>query len=206
MAKTPERRAKATTQAGKAKAGSKKRAPKLRQAAAQSGDVLPETGWDVGFDPEAQLRDAAAPPLSTGPLPLPRGLMPRKDPGAHAEAAVLDRLWALIDDRKDADPELSHSARLLSRGAVRVAQKLGEEAVECVIEIASGTREGLIGESADVLYHLLVAWVQAGLRPEEVWRELQQRERASRRAEGVGREGAIKRLLANAQVKTTKIP
>lgn len=86
----------------------------------------------------------------------------------HVGAEVLDQFWALVESRRDADPEVSHAARLLVRGRARIAQKLGEEAVECVIEIMAGTRAGLVGESADVLYHLLIAWADAGIRPEEV--------------------------------------
>src|SRR5271155_2919098 len=72
------------------------------------------------------------------------------------DARVLDRLWSTVLSRKDADPSDSHSARLLSRGTAKIAQKFGEEAVECLIEAVSGQRSALISESADVLYHLLV--------------------------------------------------
>ncbi|HEY0183346.1 MAG TPA: phosphoribosyl-ATP diphosphatase [Rhodopila sp.] len=117
---------------------------------------------------------------------------------------MLDRLWAIIDSRRDADPEISHSARLLSRGTQRIAQKLGEEAVECLLELTAGNRLGLISESADVLYHLLVAWVSADVRPEEIWRELEQREKVSHLSEGNGIP--LKRLLGSVQIGTTKIP
>ena len=133
-----------------------------------------------------------------GRLPLPQSL------ALHASPEVLNRLWLLIDSRKGADPELSHSARLLARGTPRVAQKLGEEAIECIVELSTGSRLGLIGESADVLYHLLVAWVSAGIRPEEVWRELEQREKVSYLSEGD--DVAFKRLLGSVQIGTTKIP
>ena len=99
---------------------------------------------------------------------------------------MLNRLWTIIESRKSADPDVSHSARLLAKGKPRVAQKLGEEAVECLIEVMAGNRIGLIGESADVLYHLLITWVQAGIRPAEVWQELQQRERVSHLDRGNG--------------------
>jgi phosphoribosyl-ATP pyrophosphohydrolase len=112
----------------------------------------------------------------------------------------LDRLWATVLSRKDADPALSHSARLLSRGTAKIAQKFGEEAVECLIEAVGGHRTALIGESADVLYHLLVLWVDAGLRPEQVWAELAKREGVSGIAEKAARNPVI------ARVGTTKIP
>lgn len=119
---------------------------------------------------------------------------------AAPNAQVLDRLWSTILARKSADPLVSHSARLLSRGINKVAQKFGEESVECLIEAISGNREALIAESADVLYHLLVMWVAAGLRPEDVWLELQRREGIS----GIAEKASRPMLLSIAE--TRKIP
>ncbi|MBW4022854.1 MAG: phosphoribosyl-ATP diphosphatase [Proteobacteria bacterium] len=105
------------------------------------------------------------------------------------DATVLDRLWATIESRRGGDPETSHSARLLARGTAKVAQKFGEEAVECVIEAVRGeSRPALVAESADVLYHLMVLWVDAGLRPEDVWGELARREGTSGIAEKAARK------------------
>lgn len=118
-------------------------------------------------------------------------------------AAVLDRLWTVVEERRSADPTISHSARLLGRGTGKVAQKFGEEAVECLIEATSGTREGLIAESADVLYHLIVMWVNAGVRSDEVWHELQRREGVSGIAEKASRAKALPLELG---LGTTKIP
>jgi phosphoribosyl-ATP pyrophosphohydrolase len=115
------------------------------------------------------------------------------------DARVLDRLWGTVLSRKDGSPSESHSARLLARGTAKVAQKFGEEAVECLIEAVAGRRTPLIGESADVLYHLLVMWVDAGLRPEEVWAELARREGMSGIAEKASRPAA-------AGMRTSKIP
>jgi len=102
-------------------------------------------------------------------------------------AKVLDRLHAVILDRRTADPAHSHSARLLSRGPAKVAQKFGEEAVECLIEAAAGNRVALIAESADVLYHLLVMWVATNVEPADVWAELTRREGVSGVAEKAAR-------------------
>ncbi len=104
-----------------------------------------------------------------------------------ANAAVLDRLFEVVTARRDADPNISHSARLLSRGTAKVAQKFGEEAVECLIEAVAGNSAKLIGESADVLYHLIVLWVDAGLHPGEIWAELGRREGTSGIAEKASR-------------------
>jgi phosphoribosyl-ATP pyrophosphohydrolase len=121
-------------------------------------------------------------------------------PLSGSDARVLDRLWATVMSRKNAPPEESHSARLLSRGTAKIAQKFGEEAVECLIEAVGGHRTALIAESADVLYHLLVLWVDAGLRPEQIWAELSRREGIS----GIAEKAARKPLLAG--FATTKIP
>ncbi|MGE4483048.1 phosphoribosyl-ATP diphosphatase [Acidocella sp.] len=122
-------------------------------------------------------------------------------PPTHAlDARVLDRLWGTVLSRSTANPNESHSARLLSRGTEKVAQKFGEEAVECVIEAVAKNKTALIGESADVLYHLMVVWVDAGLRPEEVWAELTRRESMS----GIAEKAARKQSLPG--FPTKKIP
>jgi phosphoribosyl-ATP pyrophosphohydrolase len=118
-------------------------------------------------------------------------------------AVVLDRLWSVVMSRRTADPAVSHSARLLSRGAAKVAQKFGEEAVECLIEAVAGNRDGVVAESADVLYHLIVLWVACDIRPEEIWEELKRREGIS----GIAEKAARARDLPVAfGLDTTKIP
>jgi len=109
---------------------------------------------------------------------------------AHSPS-VLDRLWAVVLERRHADPAFSHSARLLSRGVTKVAQKFGEEAVECLIEAVAGNQPALVAESADVLYHLLVLWVSAGVQPSEVWAELERREGVSGIAEKAARRAML---------------
>jgi phosphoribosyl-ATP pyrophosphohydrolase len=137
-------------------------------------------------------------------------LKPRKPAAALAapvpdggSATVLDRLWGVVTGRREASPETSHSARLLSRGTAKIAQKFGEEAVECLIEAVAGNRVALVAESADVLYHLIVMWVDSGVRPEEVWRELERREGVSGVAEKAGRVAAAPLRL---HTGTRKIP
>jgi phosphoribosyl-ATP pyrophosphohydrolase len=120
-----------------------------------------------------------------------------------APAAVLDRLWSVVMSRRAADPAVSHSARLLSRGIAKVAQKLGEESVECVIEAVAGNRDAVIAESADVLYHLIVLWVASGIRPADVWDELKRREGISGIAEKAARAGNLPVAFG---LETTKIP
>ncbi len=108
-------------------------------------------------------------------------------PEAGSGTEILDRLWSTVVSRRFADPEHSHSARLLSRGTAKVAQKFGEEAVECLIEAVAKNPVALVSESADVLYHLVVMWVAAGVSPEEVWTELRRREGVSGVAEKAAR-------------------
>lgn len=107
-----------------------------------------------------------------------------------SDPSVLDRLFATIEARKGADPASSYTAKLFSRGTGKIAQKLGEEAVEAVIEAMRGDREALIGESADLLYHLLVLWADAGIAPGEVYAKLAAREGTSGIAEKAARPQA----------------
>jgi phosphoribosyl-ATP pyrophosphohydrolase len=123
-------------------------------------------------------------------------------PPPIASAVILDRLWQVVMSRRNADPATSHSARLLSRGTAKVAQKFGEEAVECLIEAVAGNSGALVSESADVLYHLIVLWVDAGVRPDQVWAELQRREGVS----GITEKAARKAIPLRMAIGTTKIP
>ncbi len=101
---------------------------------------------------------------------------------------VLDRLYFVIDSRKGADPNTSYTARLFSRGRQQIAKKLGEEAVETLIEGIRGDRPKLVGESADMLYHLLTLWAATGVKPKAVWTELARREGLSGIAEKAARK------------------
>ena len=101
---------------------------------------------------------------------------------------ALERLWRVIESRRGADPDTSYTARLFGRGNAKIAQKLGEEAVEAVIEGVRGDRAALIGESADLFYHLLVLWAAVGVSPADVAGELARREGTSGIAEKRGRK------------------
>ena len=101
---------------------------------------------------------------------------------------VLDRLYLVIDSRKGADPDTSYTARLFSRGPQQIAKKLGEEAVEALIEGIRGDRPKLVAESADMLYHLLTLWAANNVRPKAVWDELARREGLSGIAEKASRK------------------
>ncbi len=101
---------------------------------------------------------------------------------------ALERLWRVIESRRGADPETSYTAKLFARGRAKIAQKLGEEAVEAVIEGVKGDRDALTGESADLLYHLFVLWADLGLTPDDIAAELARREGISGIAEKKGRK------------------
>jgi len=103
---------------------------------------------------------------------------------------ALERLWRVIESRRGADPDTSYTARLFARGNAKIAQKLGEEAVEAVIEGVRGDRAALVGESADLFYHLLVLWAAVGVSPAEVAGELARREATSGIAEKKGRKSS----------------
>ena len=87
----------------------------------------------------------------------------------------LEDLYVVIASRKDGNPEESYTASLFDRGIAKIAQKVGEEAVETVIDGISGPKERVVSESADLLYHLLVLWAARDVKPDEVWAELGKR-------------------------------
>jgi phosphoribosyl-ATP pyrophosphohydrolase len=106
---------------------------------------------------------------------------------ADLDGAIIDRLFATIAARRGGDASASYTAKLFSEGRARIAKKLGEEAVETVIAAMDGN--GLVGESADLLYHLLVLWADAGIAPADVWTALEKRMGVSGLAEKAARNG-----------------
>lgn len=100
---------------------------------------------------------------------------------------TLARLEATIAARRGADPASSYVAKLSARGVPKIAQKLGEEAVETVIAAMADDREGLVGEAADLLFHLLVLLSAKDVPLAEVLAELDRREGTSGIAEKAAR-------------------
>ncbi len=100
----------------------------------------------------------------------------KKKAEPELDGRILDRLFAVVESRKNADPGSSYTAKLMRRGVPKVGQKVGEEAVEAVIEAVLGHKGKLASESADLLYHLTVLWALAGLTPDDVWAALADRE------------------------------
>lgn len=99
----------------------------------------------------------------------------------------LDKLSQTIAARKGADPATSWTAKLLSQGPEKCAEKFGEEAVEAIIAAVKGDRDNLKAEAADVLYHLLVMLAARDVPLSEVLAELERREGTSGIAEKAAR-------------------
>jgi phosphoribosyl-ATP pyrophosphohydrolase len=90
-----------------------------------------------------------------------------------------DHLLATIIERRSGDPATSYVAKLTAKGRPKMAQKLGEEAVEVVIAAISDDKAGLVSESADLMFHLAVLLADAGLSFDDVRAELERREGVS---------------------------
>ncbi|GGE89399.1 phosphoribosyl-ATP diphosphatase [Sphingomonas prati] len=100
---------------------------------------------------------------------------------------TLARLEATIAARRGGDPDASYVARLFAKGTPKIAQKVGEEAVEAVIAAVAGDRTDLVGEAADLLFHLTVLLADADIPIAEVMTELDRREGLSGLAEKAAR-------------------
>src|ERR1700754_3617958 len=88
----------------------------------------------------------------------------------------LERLYEAVIAASDLDPATSRTARLFQRGPSKMAKKLAEEAIEVVIDAVNGDAQAVVRESADLLYNLTVLWASAGVKPDDVWREMERRE------------------------------
>ena len=101
----------------------------------------------------------------------------------------LDRLFATIAARKGADPTTSYTAKLLAKGELHCAKKMGEEAVETALAAVGQDKAALTAESADLVYHLMVLWAACGVTPEDVYAVLAARESRSGLEEKASRQG-----------------
>jgi phosphoribosyl-ATP pyrophosphohydrolase len=88
----------------------------------------------------------------------------------------IERLYLAVLAAKDLDPATSRTARLFQRGPSKMAKKVAEEAIEVAIDAVSGDAQAVVRESADLIYNLTVLWAEAGVRPDDVWREMERRE------------------------------
>lgn len=109
------------------------------------------------------------------------------------DARVLDRLYATIARRRRADARVSYTAKLLAGGVDKIGGKVIEEAAETVAAALNEGPRRVAAESADALYHLLVLWTAAKVRPARVWAELARREGVSGIVEKAARGKAKKK-------------
>lgn len=100
----------------------------------------------------------------------------------------IDELFATIAARKGADPAQSYTAKLLAKGRLHCAKKLGEEAVETALAAVAQDKDNLANESADLLYHLMVLWAACGIAPDDVYKVLEARRGQSGLAEKASRK------------------
>lgn len=93
---------------------------------------------------------------------------------------VLENLYDVIQERRNhGDPASSYVAKITAKGRKKIAQKVGEEAVETVIAGVGSKPEKLVSESADLLFHLLILWADAGVTPDDIAEELGRRDGTS---------------------------
>jgi phosphoribosyl-ATP pyrophosphohydrolase len=95
------------------------------------------------------------------------------------DAGYLAHLYGVVESRKSASPDESYVAKLFAKGRAKIAQKVGEEAVETAIAAVAEGKKELISESADLLFHLIVLWSKSEVTVEEVLLEMQRREQQS---------------------------
>ena len=91
------------------------------------------------------------------------------------QETVIERLFEIIQSRKNVNDEQSYTSQLFKSGAPEIAKKVGEEAVETVIAALTSPSQ-LASESADLIYHLLVLWSASNIKPSDVWKELERRQ------------------------------
>jgi phosphoribosyl-ATP pyrophosphohydrolase len=123
------------------------------------------------------------------------------------------RLYDAVIAVRGTDPTKSRTARLLRSGRAKMAKKLAEEAVEVVIDAMHGQTEAVVRESADLLYNLVVLWVHAGVHPDDVWAEMQRREKMFGIAEklpkdmvpGVARRKAASKVVSKVVPKVVSL-
>lgn len=103
---------------------------------------------------------------------------------------AIGRLFEAVLARRGGDPTTSKTAKLFLAGRSKMAQKLGEEAVEVAIDAARGDRPAVIAESADLIYQLVVLWAEMNIAPDDVWAEMARRERTQGIAEKLPKQAA----------------
>ena len=93
---------------------------------------------------------------------------------------IIDTLFSIIEERKKIKKKGSYTSFLFNKGMNKIAQKVSEETAETVIEAIQGKKKLVVQESCDLLYHLIVMWSKLGIRPNEIWNELNKRMKKSK--------------------------
>lgn len=88
---------------------------------------------------------------------------------------IINQLFDIIQQRKNAAPDESYVASLFEKGTEKISQKVGEEAVETIIEAMKNDKQALQQESADLLFHLMILWADQEIKPQEIFRILESR-------------------------------
>lgn len=101
---------------------------------------------------------------------------------------ALDQLFTVICSRKENETKESYTTTLFEGGQKLIARKVGEEAIECVVAGLTGTKQEIISESSDLIFHLMVLWANSGILPRDVWEELTRRQGVSGLAEKKSRK------------------
>lgn len=94
---------------------------------------------------------------------------------SEVDLSFLGRLEDILEERKDAAPESSYTARMYAKGLDKILQKVGEEAVEFIIDMKNNNRERAVEEGADLIYHFLLSLKAAGLQLSDITAELEKR-------------------------------
>ena len=84
---------------------------------------------------------------------------------------IIKELFHVLEERKKINDKESYTSHLIKNHEF-LAKKIGEETSELIIDFIRKNKQGIIKESSDLIYHLLVIWVSAGIKPEEIWNEL----------------------------------
>jgi phosphoribosyl-ATP pyrophosphohydrolase len=107
------------------------------------------------------------------------------------------RLYDAVLAARARDPAFSRTAKLVHEGMPKMAKKLAEEAIEVGLDAVQGNRDAVILESADLIYNLVVVLAEAGISPDEVWREMDRREQLYGIAEKLPKQTANRRPIVN---------
>ena len=88
---------------------------------------------------------------------------------------IIDDLFSIIKERKKIRKKGSYTSFLFNKGMNKIAQKVSEETAETIIEAIQGKKKLAVQESCDLLYHLVVMWSKLGIKPQDIWNELDKR-------------------------------